>query len=449
MPSTAGTSTRSSARSRRRSTSTGCCAAIVDLVSEAIDCHACSSTSSSQTARSSCAPSPIRTGRLSGELRFEPGEGLAGWVAEHDEPVFLADNALADPRIKVVPEADEEKYQSFFAVPLRGKADGVLGVIALHAVAPREFSEDDSDFLTHAASLVAGAIENARLYEDTRRRLALVEDWPTSPGPSPPRPRSTSCSRRSPVEHTAARGRSAARFPPRFRRRVAAARRTVAPGSGGGSTSSPRRGSPSSWPATTASPPAPPGVARLARASRHRSARDAARLRRGAPRVPRGAAWALTGRDSREARGRGADRGPDGGRRQEGAADRPPDGAQRDQGLPGGPLPRVRATNSQILDRAAAALGCDLSQPHFVLLAAPRDRAGTAVGRRRPSLESAAARALPGLVFDRRDATRARSVACGRGGSEHGRHRRLAGAPRDAERQHPLAIGVSNRCDEP
>src|SRR5437763_116444 len=47
--------------------------------------------------------------------------------------------------------------------------------MSLHAEAPREFTEADSDFLVHAASLVAGAIENARLYEHTRRRLALVE----------------------------------------------------------------------------------------------------------------------------------------------------------------------------------------------------------------------------------------------------------------------------------
>ena len=51
----------------------------------------------------------------------------------------------------------------------------MIGVIALHAEAPREFTRADSDFLVHAASLVAGAIENARLYEDTRRRLSLVE----------------------------------------------------------------------------------------------------------------------------------------------------------------------------------------------------------------------------------------------------------------------------------
>ena len=151
-------------------------AAIVDLVSEAIDCHAAFiyfvEPDGALTLRA--VSDPYRA--LVGKLRFDPGEGLAGWVAEHDEPVFLADNALDDPRIKVVPEADEEKYQSFLAVPLRGKAGGVLGVIALHAVAPREFSEDDMDFLTYGASLVAGAIENARLYEDTRRRLALVED---------------------------------------------------------------------------------------------------------------------------------------------------------------------------------------------------------------------------------------------------------------------------------
>ena len=150
--------------------------AIVDLVSEAIDCHACfvyfvEPDDGSLVLRAVSDP----YGDLAGRLRFERGEGLAGWVAEHDQPLFITDNALADPRIKIVPEAEEEKYQSFCAAPLRLKSGHVIGVIALHAEAPREFRRADSDFLVHAASLVAGAIENARLYEDTRRRLALVE----------------------------------------------------------------------------------------------------------------------------------------------------------------------------------------------------------------------------------------------------------------------------------
>src|SRR5436190_5182682 len=149
--------------------------AIVDLVSDAVDCHACFvyvvEPDASLVLRAVSDPYTALVGRL----RFEPGEGLAGWVAEHDEPVFLAEGALTDPRAKVVPEAEEDRYQSLVAVPLRGKGGEVIGVISLHSEAPREFTQDDSDFMMHAASLVAGAIENARLYERTRRRLALVE----------------------------------------------------------------------------------------------------------------------------------------------------------------------------------------------------------------------------------------------------------------------------------
>ena len=45
---------------------------------------------------------------LVGRLRFEPGEGLAGWVAEHNQAVFLPESAPGDPRAKVVPEAEED-----------------------------------------------------------------------------------------------------------------------------------------------------------------------------------------------------------------------------------------------------------------------------------------------------------------------------------------------------
>jgi GAF domain-containing protein len=151
-------------------------AGIVDLVSEAIDCHACfvyfvDPADSSLLLRAVSAP----YGSLVDRLRFEPGEGLAGWVAANNRSVFISENALADPRIKVVPEAEEEKYQSFCAAPLRAKSGSVVGVIALHAEAPREFTGADSEFLMSAANLVAGAVENARLYQDTRRRLTLVE----------------------------------------------------------------------------------------------------------------------------------------------------------------------------------------------------------------------------------------------------------------------------------
>jgi GAF domain-containing protein len=57
------------------------------------------------------------------------------------------------------------------AVPVPARSGEVLGVVVLHTVAPREFDEGVLNFLVHTASLVAGAIENARLYEEERHRV--------------------------------------------------------------------------------------------------------------------------------------------------------------------------------------------------------------------------------------------------------------------------------------
>ena len=44
-------------------------------------------------------------------------------------------------------------------------------MVVLHTQAPREFDDGVLNFLVHTASLAAGAIENAKLYEGTRRRV--------------------------------------------------------------------------------------------------------------------------------------------------------------------------------------------------------------------------------------------------------------------------------------
>jgi GAF domain-containing protein len=110
-----------------------------------------------------------------GSVRMKRGEGLAGWVAKHREPVFIAENALQDPRVKYFPEFEEEKYQSIVSVPLIAPDSELIGVIALHAEAPRVFTEEDAAFVIHSASLVASAIVNARLYEAARRRVRELE----------------------------------------------------------------------------------------------------------------------------------------------------------------------------------------------------------------------------------------------------------------------------------
>jgi GAF domain-containing protein len=108
------------------------------------------------------------------QIALERGEGIAWWAAEHGEPTFTQ-NAVDDPRNKYVPELEEERFQSLLSVPIIGRDGGVIGVISLHTEAPREFTEAEVDFLVSSASLVAGAIENARLYAETRRRVGELE----------------------------------------------------------------------------------------------------------------------------------------------------------------------------------------------------------------------------------------------------------------------------------
>jgi GAF domain-containing protein len=112
---------------------------------------------------------------LVGKVALEPGEGVAGWVARHRQPVFIAEDALADPRMRVFEEFEEDKYQSLVSLPLVTRSGDVLGVIAAHGEAPRSFSPEDQRFLLSSAALATSAIENARLAEERSRRVVVLE----------------------------------------------------------------------------------------------------------------------------------------------------------------------------------------------------------------------------------------------------------------------------------
>ena len=146
---------------------------IVDIATDATGCHACfiyfvESEHLVLRAASS------RYSRFVGMVSFGIDEGLTGWVARTKTPEFIRENALQDPRMRYVPELEEERFQSMVAVPILAKAGDVIGVVVLHTEAPREFDDDVLNFLVHTASLVGGAIENAQLYEETRRRVEAL-----------------------------------------------------------------------------------------------------------------------------------------------------------------------------------------------------------------------------------------------------------------------------------
>jgi GAF domain-containing protein len=157
-------------------------AAVVRLLSDASAVHACFVYLVEEAPAGALEAGPTLVLRAASEpyshlverVVLRHREGIAWWAAERKEPAFTQ-NALADPRNKFVPELEEERFQSLLSVPIVGRDSGVIGVITLHTEAPREFTESEVDFLVSSASLVAGAIENARLYEEMRRRVGELE----------------------------------------------------------------------------------------------------------------------------------------------------------------------------------------------------------------------------------------------------------------------------------
>jgi len=146
---------------------------IVDLLTEATDCHACFVYLRDGDRLRLRAASQVYA-HLVGRVEFGLDEGLAGWVARNGTPEFIREHAMADPRMKYVPEIEEERFQSMVAVPIPARSGPALGTVVLHTEAPREFDEGVLTFLVHTASLVAVAIENARMYEDAHRRVEAL-----------------------------------------------------------------------------------------------------------------------------------------------------------------------------------------------------------------------------------------------------------------------------------
>ena len=171
---------------------------IVDIANDATGCHACFIYFLEGDRLVLRAASPRYSGFV-GELGLSVDEGLAGWVARTKTPEFIRENAMADPRMKFVPELEEEDFQSMVAVPILAKSGDVIGVVVLHTEAPREFDDDVLNFLVHTASLVGGAIENAQLYEETT---------PPSAGADHPRAAESGAGRGHPEGGPLRRGRA-------------------------------------------------------------------------------------------------------------------------------------------------------------------------------------------------------------------------------------------------
>ena len=116
-----------------------------------------------------------------GTLRMKIGEGVTGWVAEHQSPVALSSKAARDPRFKIFPALVEDTYEAFLSVPLvnKGKA---IGVINVHHRESHSHTVEEISTMQFIGEQMGSAIakslleeENARLSEEAAEMKRQLE----------------------------------------------------------------------------------------------------------------------------------------------------------------------------------------------------------------------------------------------------------------------------------
>ncbi|HPO87490.1 MAG TPA: GAF domain-containing protein [Candidatus Hydrogenedentes bacterium] len=100
-------------------------------------------------------------------LTLRIGEGFAGWVYEHGEPL-VSSNAWEDKRFKASAYPEMQLQKSMICTPLKVKGK-VIGTLSLDNLSTLDaFTHDDVGLLSTFAGYAANAIDNARLFQETK-----------------------------------------------------------------------------------------------------------------------------------------------------------------------------------------------------------------------------------------------------------------------------------------
>ncbi|MDX1662637.1 MAG: response regulator [Candidatus Promineifilaceae bacterium] len=101
-----------------------------------------------------------------------PEAGLSGWIIRERESLLFYD--LPREMLPVEPRRLGKPARSWLGVPLVGR-EQVLGVMAVQAERAAAFDAADRHLMEAMAAQVAAALENVRLFEETRQRTHELE----------------------------------------------------------------------------------------------------------------------------------------------------------------------------------------------------------------------------------------------------------------------------------
>ncbi|MFQ5399729.1 MAG: PAS domain S-box protein [Anaerolineae bacterium] len=100
--------------------------------------------------------------------RLQPGQGVIGWVVEHNQSVIVPDSH-ADPRyFDGVDRRSGIKIRSILAVPLESSQQ-VIGALQVVDKEVGRFVHTDLTLLESLAATASAAVEHARLYKQARQ----------------------------------------------------------------------------------------------------------------------------------------------------------------------------------------------------------------------------------------------------------------------------------------
>ncbi len=96
--------------------------------------------------------------------------GLTAWIVQSRKPLFIGNFEKEGESLPAVPgQVGKPETRSWLGFPLLAR-DKVVGVISVQSFRPHAFTKEDERILSAFANQAAVAVENARLYEETKRR---------------------------------------------------------------------------------------------------------------------------------------------------------------------------------------------------------------------------------------------------------------------------------------
>ena len=109
------------------------------------------------------------------KLELRMGEGIAGWVAEHGQPV-ISNRVKEDPRYS--PELEEQigfSIDSLICVPLLRKGKLVGVVTASNKMNGKKFDQEDLVIFSSLADQIAIALDNSYLFGRLKKKSLEIE----------------------------------------------------------------------------------------------------------------------------------------------------------------------------------------------------------------------------------------------------------------------------------